>query len=89
MISMKKLGPICCLMRLKYPQMRTLDWIFSIQKSKLSTEENPISDNDPIEPSSPSFDLIKSMKGCFTHDSSNRLTPPISSKEEDNKENEL
>ena len=27
------------------------------------------------------------MKRCFTHDSSNRLTPPISS-EEDNKENE-
>ena len=54
---------------------------------QLSTEENPISDNDPIEPSSPSFDLIKSMKRCFTHDSPNRLTPPISS-EEDNKENE-
>lgn len=62
-----------------------LDIFFS--EIQQSTEENPISDNDPIEPSSPSFDLIKSMRRCFTHDSPSRLTPPISS-EEDNKENE-
>lgn len=62
-----------------------LDIFFS--EIQQSTEENPISDNDPIEPSSPSFDLIKSMRSCFTKNSPNRLTPPISS-EEDNKENE-
>ncbi|CUM56704.1 unnamed protein product [Debaryomyces fabryi] len=62
-----------------------LDLFFS--EIQLTGEENTMSDNDPIEPLSPSFDLIKCKKPRFKYSIPNRLTPPISS-EEDDKENE-
>lgn len=62
-----------------------LDLFFS--EIQLIGEENMISDNDTIEPPSPSFDLINCKKPRFKYISPSRLSPPISS-EEENKENE-